>query len=395
MAQQTAEADIDADIFHAFTTQITMVDIKRALVRRFKPEQVARFGNVHLIYTSLKRRHFEQLIEREVDRIAAATDDAFGIRVQVSEAVRRLVYRNGVFPVQGTRPVFSSVGDIVETHLAKLLFRAILDGADTVSLDYDEQRHEIVGTVGDTTSRVAYSGRIDAIRDTTLPDKVANVAIHEAGHAVVYGLLFGLAPLQLTARVASSYVSGFTFPHQLYETPRSILGQVHVLLAGGIAEELVFGNEHASIGRLADRERATELIIDFVRRHGFDREFQANYMLDGAYAMDRSVPEPDIEKMMTRLVAETRQLLSEHRSALLAVGTRLAAAGKLAAGDVPPPPGGFRGSPAIARRSPAADALPLDSRRRPHGHRRVGGRVGEDATAHPARRVTSAPCRTN
>ncbi len=44
MAAESAEADIDPDIFHAFTSKITIVDVKQALIRRFKPEQVARFG---------------------------------------------------------------------------------------------------------------------------------------------------------------------------------------------------------------------------------------------------------------------------------------------------------------------------------------------------------------
>jgi hypothetical protein len=52
-------------------------------------------------------------------------------------------------------------------------------------------------------------------------------------------------------------------------------------------------------------------------------------VLDLAYAMDRSGPEPDIEKMMTRLVAETKQLWSEHRALLTSLGGRLASAGSL------------------------------------------------------------------
>jgi len=63
MAHQTSEADIDADIYHAFTKKITMVDIKNALAHKFRPEQVARFGNIHLIYNSLRRIDFERLIE--------------------------------------------------------------------------------------------------------------------------------------------------------------------------------------------------------------------------------------------------------------------------------------------------------------------------------------------
>jgi hypothetical protein len=334
MATETAEADVEADIFHAFTSKITMVDIKRALIRRFKPEQVARFGNIHLIYTSLKRKDFMELIDREITRVQRTTKAAFDIDVTIGDNVRELIYRNGVFPVQGVRPVFSSVADILEANLAKLLFRAILDEQRTIGVEYDEARRQLVGNVGGETIRLEYSGPIDKIRNNTLADKVANVAVHEAGHAVIYGVLFGLAPLQLTARVANAYVAGFTFPHQLYGTAESLLFQVQVLLAGGLAEEIVFGSELASIGRNADRERATELLIDFVRRYGFDREFQANYMLELTYAMDRSVPEPDIEKMMARLVAETKQLLSEHKSMLIELGTRLAAAGKMSANDV-------------------------------------------------------------
>lgn len=334
MAAESAEADIDPDIFHAFTSKITIVDVKSALVRRFKPEQVARFGNIHLIYTSLRRRDFEELISREVGRVCRAARESFGLEVMVSPAVNRLIYRNGVFPVQGVRPVFSSIADILESNLAKLMFTAIRGGHTRIGIDYDEASHALVGTVGESTITLPYSGPIDRIRNETVADKVANVGVHEAGHAVAYAVLFGLAPLQLTARVASSYAGGFTFPHQIYDTSSSIIDQVKVLLAGGLAEELAFGPGAASIGRNADRERATQLVIDFVRRYGFERDFQADYMLDDTYAMDRSVAEPDIEKLMTRLVAETRQLLSEHRRAVIALGVRLAAEGSLTAPEV-------------------------------------------------------------
>ena len=155
MAREGAEADVDADIFAAFTEKITMVDIKRALERRFKPEQVARFGNVHLIYSSLYRADFELLIRREIERIVASTKDNFGIDLTVSDTVHALVYRNGVFPVQGVRPVFSSVGDIVETNLTKFIFRALMDEATTIDLDYDVDAHELVARIGGDEVRLA------------------------------------------------------------------------------------------------------------------------------------------------------------------------------------------------------------------------------------------------
>jgi cell division protease FtsH len=101
MATQTSESDIDADIFHAFTKKITLVDVKNALSRKFRPEQVARFGNIHLIYKSLRKQDFEVLIDKEVAAIVEKASSKFGIQITVDRSIRDLIYQNGVFPVQG------------------------------------------------------------------------------------------------------------------------------------------------------------------------------------------------------------------------------------------------------------------------------------------------------
>jgi len=175
----------------------------------------------------------------------------------------------------------------------------------------------IVGTMDD--GRIVerpFSGRLDAVRQTRHDDLVANVSVHEAGHAIAYGVLFGLAPLQLTSRVTGSFAAGFMFPHDILDTRESLLAKIRVLLAGGIAEEAVFGVDRATAGRVADREQATVLALDFVRRYGFDEEFQANYTLELAHAMDKAATDLDTEKMLTRLVGQTRELLSQHRELL-------------------------------------------------------------------------------
>lgn len=339
MAGLTAEADVDADIFHAFTQKITVVDIKTALSRRFKPEQVARFGNVHLVYTSLGRGDFEELIRRELARLVVSSRERFGLTVSFSADIAKLVYRNGVFPVQGVRPVFSSVADIVESNLARFVMEALIDGATRIDLDYDVDRAKLVavlkkGSALRRTIELPYVGRLDKVRERNVVDVVANVSVHESGHAVAYAILFGLAPLQLTSKVASSYAAGFTFPHDIHETKTQLLAKIKVLLAGGIAEEIVFGGDHATTGRSSDREQATMLTLDFVRKHGFDREFQAHYGLEFSYAMDKSVTDLDVEKMVSRLVAETHELLVEHQKMLVALSIELARAGRLAASEV-------------------------------------------------------------
>jgi Peptidase family M41/ATPase family associated with various cellular activities (AAA) len=335
MAAQTSETDVDADIFHAFTKKITQVDIKNALTRRFRPEQVARFGNIHLIYYSLRRTDFEQLIEMEVGKIIEKTRDKFGFHIQVTPNLLHLIYRNGVFPVQGVRPVFSSIIDILETNISKILFEALLKELDRVTIDYSFEQQQIIADFGKGQPMlIPYVGRIDRIRQSNISAVVTNISVHEAGHAVAYVVQFGLAPLQLKSKVASSYAAGFTFPHQIYETKENMLKKIIVFLAGGLAEEEVFGSQHATTGRAHDREQSTIAAMDFIRQNGFDQHFQANYMLENAYSMDRFKTDQRIEDMIAGLVEQTRSLLREHRQFLLALSRQLFDKGSMEGAEV-------------------------------------------------------------
>jgi Peptidase family M41/ATPase family associated with various cellular activities (AAA)/C-terminal, D2-small domain, of ClpB protein len=334
MADQASEADVDADIFHAYTKKITDVDIKNALMKKFRPEQVARFGNIHLIYTSLKKADFEALIDSELKRISNRTLDRFGIKLTIDSTIAELVYRNGVFPVQGVRPVFSTIIDVVETLLAKLVLKALRTEARSITIRHEAGASQLIATVGAETITMPYTGRIDKIRASNLAHSVANISGHECGHAVVYMIVFGLIPLQLKSKIASSYASGFTFPHEIHTTRQNMLNTIKVYLAGGLAEELLFGVENSSTGRSSDRERATAYAIDFVRRYGFDDEFKANYTLIDAHAMDKFQTDTDIEKMLARLEAETKEILGKNRDLLIALSQSLATSGELDAATI-------------------------------------------------------------
>ena len=76
------------------------------------------------------------------------------------------------------------------------------------------------------------------------------------------------------------------------------------------------------------------LALDYVRRYGFDEEFQATYTMDFAYAMDKTTAETDVEKMMSRLVAQTRDILGDHRALLVDLSRQLNIIGSLSADEV-------------------------------------------------------------
>lgn len=335
MANQTSEADIDADIFHAFTKKITLVDIKNALSRKFRPEQVARFGNIHLIYTALKKVDFETLIVKEIKRVIRDTKSRLGIELLIDKSINTLVYRNGVFPVQGVRPLFSSIIDILETNLSEYLFEAVVQNHKKIEIAYNEEKQHILAKVGSKEIKTPFIGRIDKIRQSNLVDTVANISVHEAGHAVAYMLLMKLVPLQLKSKIASSYAGGFTFPHQIHDTKINLINKIKIYLAGGIAEEIVFGKDNASIGRSNDREKVTILAIDYVRRYGFDDEFQSVYTMDDyPYRLNTNHTDLDIEKMTARLLAETKELLIQNVEILKELSIELAIKGSMKATEI-------------------------------------------------------------
>ncbi len=330
MSRETSEADIDANIYHAFTKKITVVDIKNALSRKFRPEQVARFGNIHLIYFSLKTEDFQQLIQREINNLKTKTKSKFGISLKINKNINELIYRNGVFPVQGVRPVFSSVVDILDTNLSKFLFEAIINDDKSIEIDYPVNRKTITGKIGSRIIEIPYTGRIDSIRQSNQLDAVANISVHECGHAVSYILYTGFAPLQLKSKVASSYAAGFTFPHQIHDTKESILDKIKIYLAGGIAEEIVFGENNASIGRSHDREQATIFATDYIRKYGFDEEYQAAYNLEEyAHRMQHDITDKKIEKLIQDLAKKTREDLILHLDLLKDMSVELRKKGSM------------------------------------------------------------------
>ncbi|HCM33087.1 AAA family ATPase [Chryseobacterium sp.] len=335
MSKETSEADVDANIYHAFTKKITVVDIKNALARKFRPEQVARFGNIHLIYFSLKTEDFQKLIQREINSLKHKTKNKFGVALKINKNINDLIYRNGVFPVQGVRPVFSSVVDILDTNLSKFLFEAIIHDDKTIEIDYLQKEKIIAGKIGNRIIEIPYLGRIDKIRQANQQDAVANISVHECGHAVSYMLYTGLAPLQLKSKVASSYAAGFTFPHQIHDTKESLLDRIKIYLAGGIAEEIIFGDMNASIGRSHDREQATTLAIDYIRKYGFEENYQATYNLeDYPHRMQQHITDERVEKLMQELAKKTREDLTLHIDLLKSLSKILSEKGSMSPKEI-------------------------------------------------------------
>ena len=76
------------------------------------------------------------------------------------------------------------------------------------------------------------------------------------------------------------------------------------------------------------------LAMDYIRRHGFDERYQANYTLEYGFSMDKNATDKDVEAMIASIVKETRALLAKQLDFLLDLSRALNEKGSMDAKDV-------------------------------------------------------------
>jgi len=266
--------DISADEFHEQTSRITIAHIKRALRRRFRPEQIARLGNNHVIYKSFNSAQFRLLIQKELNRVGEFIQQKFGWNTRFDESVVNVVYAEGVFPAQGTRPVLTTVKNLVESRISNLAVSI---------LEYQWTIHEIIWAYhegyfvytlkdhqGDTVSTISDKARLklENLRKSVDPELQAHTAVHEAGHAVLAALTLRIVPSVVVSRTASD-AEGFcliTFPKGPV-TRETLKKDIVITLGGYVAERMIFGEEMTCSGVFADIQEASSLANKAVRQY--------------------------------------------------------------------------------------------------------------------------------
>lgn len=336
------DADLDADTFKANVDEVTVVDIKQALAEKFRPEQISRFGLNYIICSTLSRAAFVQLINRELERSCSKLLTVCGIAVTYTPEFVDFVYRNGVFPVQGVRPVFATISSLFDNVvLPRVVAEKQRSHCAAMSITYDETTKEIVmdflpararkggKVVAGKTERVTYHGQLDTIRDKIDADTTAATAVHEAAHAVAVMVLTGVAPIQLSARTAAGSGNGFTLSHAVTNTERALLDRITVLMAGVAGEELVFGAALRGSGHGDDLMRATRWAAAYVRQLGFG-SLAANYAMDEhEYTLTNPRTDAAIEACVRKQSKAALTLLKKHKPLLLDIANQLAVKGKL------------------------------------------------------------------
>ncbi len=334
-ADRVADCDTDADIFHEMTKKLSLIDVKNAMGRRFKPEQIARLGNNHVIYPSFSRKTYEKLIDVVSNRYICDIEEKSGLLFSISCELKAEIYNNAVFPAQGTRPLFSSIHSILSSSLVNFTVWALENGArpgDRLEVSVDNERRNLVVAMGASTHMDPISFELNSLKQGNDHNFRSLLAVHEAGHGLVYALLFEQVPQEIKINLAS-YSGGYSlFSKLAAESRRNILDGVCVALAGLAAEIIVFGKELATVGNESDLKFATKRAAQLIRYHGLGSTLsRIDKNSDSDDPVNTNIDDSNeaIEAILQEQMVRAKELLNGNRAVYLRVANCLVEHGEV------------------------------------------------------------------
>jgi len=169
------------------------------------------------------------------------------------------------------------------------------------------------------------------------PEEKEIVAYHEAGHAVAGWYLEFADPLVKVSIVprgvaALGYAQYLPREQYLYRTEQ-LMDEMCMALGGRAAEDLIFGK--ISTGALSDLERITKLAYSMVTMYGMNDKIgnvsfydskQSDYNFNKPYSEEtaKNIDE-EVRKIVALAYDRTKDMLAEHRDALVIIAKELLA----------------------------------------------------------------------
>lgn len=320
--------DISADELHKLTCEISIIEIKSALRKRFRSEQVARLGNNHIIYRAFTNEQFKEIINRRLLAITKNLYHKFRMNVKFDDSVTQVIYIEGVIPAQGTRPVFTTINNYVESNISKVLVEFIsLDDDHLICVWVFNTNHFEVRFI-DSDCRIVHSIKIPILLKITELRNNSNIhlqaftAVHESGHAIVSALVFKIVPTLIISKAVDAQIEGFCMTNVPYEcyTLDIIKKNIMVGIAGYVAEKMIFGPNNTSSGVSNDLARITDLASKAIKNYGMGRD---TFLIKYFNSSDNSTVEYEkqhglqIKKIIEDCELKATELLRKNKLLLL------------------------------------------------------------------------------
>ena len=271
----------DVDSTFDENKKLKWADLKQLLLQKLKPEQISRLGMIHIIFPTLSEKSYKQIINDRIKVLQKTCKKSFGITLTVTQNFKDIIYRNGVFPTQGVRPLLSLLDSCIGNYIIQTCSKY---KNEKVEVDIDEQKRELVVKTKKNTERIKL---ILEISDSDIHcggEARLLTAVHEAGHAICYMWRFGL-PVYIDMAPVANWAGAYTafdMPDAIWERigmyHETLLSKTVCTLGGKAAEALVFGNKMGSAGAFTDLEQATGRVLSLLRSCGYTNSDRNGYM---------------------------------------------------------------------------------------------------------------------
>ncbi len=329
MAGDVEDCDTSADVFHQHTLKIGAPEIKAALNERFRPEQIARLGNNHIVYPSLPGHAYMSLIKRTCLQYVEQARQVCNIAFTIEPSVYQEIYDNAVYPAQGTRPVFTSIHKLFGSPLSDAILWGLEHELKAITIGLDIGESSLVFSSGDKQKRVKIDFDIRARRKSRSADFNALVAVHEAGHAVVYAHLFKRAPIEVAANLAS-FKGGYNLFQSTFQCKEELLNSIAVSMAGIAAEQAIFGEDMRSTGCASDVNKATGAASSYVRRYAMgDYQGYVLASMDSSCIEDVEASDEAVHAIVKEQRRVSQAIITQYRDLLIALSNELVKSPKM------------------------------------------------------------------
>lgn len=200
----------------------------------------------------------------ELKRVAAKIHEQQGSRLLFDESLLERIFSEGVYPSQGTRPVFSTINQLVTGNLGRVFIEIawarvnpseIVMKAGPSSLDLMCNSKE----GKDHFFSLPQEWSLEKMRAVKGDNHQALTAVHESCQAILAVFLMHLIPENIFSTSTMGDSSGMVRVdgQERINSPVNLLARLATDLGGLAAEELIFGEENRSTGSESDIEKVT------------------------------------------------------------------------------------------------------------------------------------------
>lgn len=354
------DPDVSADIFHEMTSNVGITDLKKALQEKFRDEQVGRLGNNIIKYPSLRKKDFEEIIDKELTRISNRFKEVANIELTFSAKMKKLVYSEGVYPTQGVRPVITTINSMINPKLSSILINKT-DEVVSVNFDvkennFDREKATIILDFWGKDKKIksvnfSQELALGTLRCPSNCNKIAIHSVHEAAHAVIYSKLTGEIPTAIIS--ISSMGGGYMWSEvddqdgKSSDSIEELDNEIVIALAGYYGEREFYPEEKCTLGSSSDISTAWNKLAEAVYNCGYlepiqfaatsgeiDHSTNSSFgisddlNLTGAILDSKSLGSvKNVKKIMYSLLAEfqnkTEELVKSERDLILKIGLYL------------------------------------------------------------------------